>query len=248
MNILYKLTFASGKSYIGQTIRSLKKRMAQHRQSVAHGSLLPVHCAWRSHGEPIIEVLAQFEKHEDLHKAEIDAIASFNTMSPNGYNISFGGETAPSKNPVVAAKIAAKATGRKIADTSRVSAGIRKNWQDPEYRQKVSDGLKATWDDARRKATSDRIKAMWAKRQAEGYVMPESAKQKLASYERTAETRAKMSESAKKRGAPVLDEAAQQRQSAGVAKSWQDPEVRAKRLASMQAARERRKQEKTSCR
>lgn len=248
MHTLYRLAFSSGKAYVGQTVRSVKIRMNQHRQSVASGSQLPVHCAWRKHGEPVITVLAEFETHDELHAAEIAAIVELGTMSPNGYNVSIGGDTAPSKNPEVAAKIAAKATGRKIKDTTRVAEATRRKWQDDGYRQKVSDGLKAAWTDDRRVATSNWVKESWEKRKADGYVVSEATKQKLASYERTAETRAKMSASAKLRTAPKLDSEAQVRQAAGVARSWADPEIRAKRLASMAAARERRKQEIQLCR
>lgn len=247
MHILYRLAFTSGKAYVGQTVRSVKIRMNQHRQSVAFGSQLPVHCAWRKYGEPVITVLAEFETQDKLHAAEIAAIAELGTMTPNGYNVSVGGDTAPSKNPEVAAKIAAKAKGRKIKDTTRVAEATRRKWQDDEYRQKVSAGLKAVWTEERRKERSKESKAVWRKRKESGYIMLDETKQKLASYERTAETRAKMSASAKRRPAPKLNAEAQVRQAAGVARSWADPEVRAKRLASMAAARERRKQEIQPC-
>jgi len=245
MHTLYKLVFSSGKTYVGQTTRTIKSRIAQHRRSVASDSQLLVHCAWRQHGDPEIIVLAQFESQEELHAAEEDAIKSLNTLSPNGYNVAHGGKTAPSKNPEVAAKISEKATGRKVADTSRISEGVRRNWQDPEYRRKVSDGLKAAWTEEARKKRSEKFKEIWEQRKASGYVMSNETKQKLASYTRTAETKAKMSISAKQRPMPKMDEAAMARQAAGVARSWADPEIRAKRLAAMAAARERRKERAT---
>lgn len=245
MHTLYMLKFSSGKSYVGQTVRSIKRRMSQHRRSVVLDSLLPVHCAWRKYGEPELVILAQVETQEELHAAEEAAIKNFNTLSPNGYNVAHGGKTAPSKNPEVAAKISEKATGRKVADTSRISEGVRRNWQDPEYRRKVSDGLKAAWTEEARKKRSEKFKEIWEQRKASGYVMSNETKQKLASYTRTAETKAKMSISAKQRPMPKMDEAAMARQAAGVARSWADPEIRAKRLAAMAAARERRKERAT---
>jgi predicted GIY-YIG superfamily endonuclease len=244
MHILYMLKFSSGKSYVGQTVRSIKRRMSQHRRSVVLDSLLPVHCAWRKYGEPELVILAQVETQEELHAAEEAAIKNFNTLSPNGYNVAHGGKTAPSKNPEVAAKIAAKATGRKVADTSRISEGVRRNWQDEEYRQKVSDGLKAAWTKEARQKRSEKSKVFWEQRKASGYVMSDETKQKLATYTRTEETRAKMSASAKLRPMPKMDEAAMARQAAGVARSWADPEVRAKRMAAMAAAWKRRKEKK----
>lgn len=145
MHTLYMLRFSSGKSYVGQTIRSITRRMSQHRRSVALGSQLLVHCAWRKYGEPDLVLLDEVESQEQLHAAEEEAIKKFNTLSPNGYNVAYGGTTAPSKNPDVAAKISAKAKGRKVSDTSKISDGVKRNWQNAEYRKKVSDGLKASW-------------------------------------------------------------------------------------------------------
>src|SRR5258707_2123341 len=105
---IYRLTFASGKSYIGQTVRALETRMVAHRTQARRGSLLAVHCAWRAHGEPLIEVLGQYDNIEALHAAEITAIQECGTLSPGGYNVSYGGDTAPSTRPEVAAKISAK--------------------------------------------------------------------------------------------------------------------------------------------
>ena len=112
MYIIYKLLFASGKAYIGQTVRTMNTRIAQHKRSVRSGSLLPVHCAWRKYGEPAISLIAEFDTQEELHAAEKAAIIALGTLAPQGYNVAYGGETAPSKNPDVAAKISAKAAGR----------------------------------------------------------------------------------------------------------------------------------------
>lgn len=245
MYLLYKLVFASGKAYIGQTARSMNVRLAQHRTAVRNGSPLPVHCAWRKHGDPDVMVVAEFETHDELHAAEKAAIIAVGTLAPQGYNVAYGGETAPSKNPEVAAKIAAKAIGRKIADTSSLSASLVERWKDDEYRQKVSEALKSSWTEKRREETSEKFKSVWARRKSEGYSVPEETRQKLAAYERTPETRAKMSESAKARKRKPRDDSTKHKIAGKTASSWQDPVVREKRLAAMKLARERRKQEQT---
>jgi hypothetical protein len=76
--------------------------------------------------------------------------------------------------------------------------------------------------------------------------MSEETKQKLA-YTRSEETRTKMSAAAKARKRSLRDDNTKQKIAGKTASSWQDPVVRAKRLASMQMAREKRKQEKTPC-
>ena len=245
MYILYKLVFASGKAYIGQTSRNMNKRMTQHRWTAKKGSQLPVHCAWRKYGEPEISVVAEFDTQDELHAAEKAAIIALGTLTPQGYNVSYGGDTAPSKNPEVAAKISRMAIGRKYSDVSARIEASKKLWQDDDYRQKVSEGLKTAWTDQKRSKRSEFFKDVWEKRKESGYLMSEETKQKLAAYERTPETRAKMSESAKARKRTGRDDSTKQKIAGKTASSWQDPEIRAKRLASMQLARDKRKQEKT---
>lgn len=247
MYILYKLVFASGKAYIGQTARNMNVRIAQHKRSVKSGSELPVHCAWRKYGAPSVCVVAEFETQDELHAAEKAAIIAVGTLAPQGYNVSYGGDSAPSKNPEVAAKIAAKASGRKFEDTSSWSEAAVKLWQDAEYRKKVSDGLKASWDENRKAATSSRFKVMWEKRKQDNWVVSEDTKKKLSERSFTDDTRSKMSQSAKARVRKPYASETKQKIAGKTASSWQDPEVRAKRLAAMQAARDRRKQEKTPC-
>lgn len=247
MHTLYKLLFASSKAYIGQTVRTMNTRIAQHKRSVRSGSLLPVHCAWRKYGEPAISLIAEFDTQEELHAAEKEAIIALGTLAPQGYNVAYGGETAPSKNPDVAAKIAAKATGRKFLDTTAWSDATSKLWQNDEYRLKVSDGLKASWNDQRKSDTSSRIKAMWEKRKQESWTASEETRKKFSDRIFSEETRAKMSVSAKARKRLPRDDSTKQKIAGKTASSWQDPVIRAKRLASMQLAHEKRKQEKTPC-
>lgn len=247
MHILYKLVFASGKAYIGQTARNMSIRIAQHKRSVKSGSQLPVHCAWRKYGEPEITVIAEFETQDQLHAAEKAAIIAVGTLAPQGYNVAYGGDTAPSKNPEVAAKIAEKATGRKYSDVSSWVDASTRRWQDADYRKKVTDGLKAAWTDEKRSKRSEFIKDVWEKRKASGYSMSEETKQKLAAYERMPEARAKMSAAAKARKRSLRDDSTKQKIAGKTANSWQDPVIREKRLVAMQQAREKRKQEKAPC-
>lgn len=204
--LIYKLTFASGKSYIGQTVRSLKRRLNQHRRAALElGSELAVHHAWRKYGEPIAEVLADAVESEDkLHELERAFIESLGTLSPHGYNLTVGGDFAPSRMPEVARKIGEKSKGREVtaATRAKVGAASREHWQDPQYREKVSAGLRAAVTDEHRQAAAKRSDALWAKRKAEGWTMPEAQREKLRNKVVSDETRARMSEAAKRRGAP----------------------------------------------
>lgn len=237
MYYLYQLTFSNRKVYIGQTVRTMNVRMAQHRTAAKRGSNLPVHNAWRKYGEPSVSILLECDCVDRLHQAEIDMIRDCGSLVPNGYNLGLGGETAPSKSPEVAAKISAKAKGRKIADTSTMSEAVRRNWQNEEYRQKVSDGLKATWDDDRRKTTSDKFKLMWARRKADGWAMPDSTKEKLSGKKFSEETRAKMSAAAKARKDRKHSPETRAKIAAATKKAWQDEEITDRRVSAIRQAK-----------
>lgn len=234
---LYLLTFASGKSYVGQTVRTLATRIAQHRRRAKSGSKLAVHSAWRVHGEPSIRAIGEFDTQEQLHAAEIAAIQSHGTLSPGGYNLSKGGETAPSKNPGVAAKISAAAIGRKYRDTTVWSHSAKAQWQSPAYRESVSFGLKASWTPERRQALSDRTKAMWAARRADGWTVSQAARDKISKRVITDESRARMSAAAKGKPKAPRSEETKAKLSAATKAAWLDPEVTARRLAAIEAAR-----------
>lgn len=226
MHTLYKLVFASNKAYIGQTVRSMTTRIAQHRQSARNGSQLPVHCAWRKHGEPEILVIGEFETDAELHAAEKAAIIAVGTLSPHGYNVAYGGETAPSKNPEVAAKISCKAKGRRHADTTAWSNALVECWKDEGYRQRVRDGLKAAWTDEMRADRSAQSKRVWAERKANGWVMPESTKRKLAQKVVTPESRAKMSASAKARKREPFSDETRRKMSENMTRIWAERQAR----------------------
>jgi len=195
-----------------------------------------VHCAWRKHGEPVCTVLAEFDSQDALHAAEISAISEFGTMSPDGYNVSTGGDTAPSINPEVAAKISARAKGRKYKDTSSWVESTTEMWKDENYRKKVLNGIQTFWTDDKRKARSEISKRIWADRKAAGWVMPEATKEKLRGKNFSAETRAKMSDAAKgKPKAPRTDKT-RKKLSESTAASWANPEIKKRRSEAIREA------------
>lgn len=196
--ILYRLTFASGKVYIGQTVRAMHVRLQQHRALANGGSPLAVHCAWRKHGEPVIDILSEHDDRASLNAAEIEAIASHGSLSPVGYNIALGGHDGAVKSSLVRAKMSASSMGVLHTDETKakIAEGSRKNWENPEYREKVISAVNDSFTPERRAAIS---KA--AKRTHAGKIVSDETKAKLRSGTVSAETRAKMSAAAKARGA-----------------------------------------------
>lgn len=245
MGLLYKLSFGSGKSYIGQTVKTLQARFNQHKQAAMNGSMLAVHCAWRSHGAPVAEILGEYEDGDALHAAEIEAIRSAGTLSPGGYNVSTGGDTAPSKAPEVAAKIADKARGRKVPD--HVKAALREasiaRWADPIYQAKVRKGLLSSQTEEVKKKLSEAQVRIWEKKRESGWSVSEETRAKLRGKVVSEETRRKMSEAAKARKRGPVSASTRQKMSASGKRSWGTEEQRKERGAAISAALKAKREE-----
>jgi group I intron endonuclease len=95
--IVYKITNKiNGKCYIGMTTNSLEKRITEHLSSSKGGSNFLLHCAIRKYGFQSFEfsIIDTSETKEILIEKEIYWIKTLNTKSPNGYNLTDGGEGA----------------------------------------------------------------------------------------------------------------------------------------------------------
>lgn len=92
--IIYKATSkTSGKSYIGQTRSSLRERRQGHYDNLKrYKNALGL--AITKYGKDDFEwtIIQTCESIEELNKAEIKCIKEFNTVTPNGYNLTTGGE------------------------------------------------------------------------------------------------------------------------------------------------------------
>lgn len=191
--LVYRLTFSSGKIYIGQTVKAVEHRLNHHRNNVTAGSSLPVHNAWRKHGEPSVDVLMACATLDELNEAEARLIAEHCCIVPNGYNLSLGGNNAP-KHPNTRAKISAKRTGFRYTDEQKevFRRATAAKWQDPEYRARVTSGVEASFTAERRASI-----AAHAKRIHTGKIVSDETRAKLRARVVSDETRAKMSAAAK---------------------------------------------------
>lgn len=95
MPCLYLLTSPSGKQYVGITAKTAPERFLKHVKDVAGGRRNAIHRAVLKYGADAFKVqtlvVAEFEYLRALEKKVIDA---FDTQSPNGYNLTGGGEKA----------------------------------------------------------------------------------------------------------------------------------------------------------
>jgi len=143
MSELYQLYFPqSNKSYIGITDQTALKRYAGHKK-VANSKKFLLYNAWRKYGDPKLIVLAVLE-HNELAETEIRAISIFNTLAPNGYNLSLGGDLPPNRNPVTARKISEALRGRKLSQETKDKIGAKSKGRkkSPEARKKLSEARK----------------------------------------------------------------------------------------------------------
>jgi group I intron endonuclease len=90
--IIYKITnIVTGRIYVGQTIMSLKRRWAVHK---AAKRISPLVSSIKKHGADkfIIEEIDRAASLEELNILEIFHIKNLNSLYPNGYNLSTGGQ------------------------------------------------------------------------------------------------------------------------------------------------------------
>jgi group I intron endonuclease len=115
--LIYKITnLVTGKIYVGQTTMTLLRRWRVHKSAKRQ---TPLCNSLKKHGhnnftiEPICSVLAL----EHLDALEIDMIAYYDCMTPNGYNVLSGGNASQSRGQPAWNK-GKKATAQAIANQS----------------------------------------------------------------------------------------------------------------------------------
>ena len=86
----------NSKCYVGQTISTLSHRWAQHKHAAARGETdMILSSAIRKHSPDnfILSVLGIAEAGEELDSLEENFIKTYNSRTPNGYNVLPGGRT-----------------------------------------------------------------------------------------------------------------------------------------------------------
>lgn len=132
--LIYKVTNnKTGKSYIGQTCRTLEIRKSEHLQSASNIRKTkyptPLHTAIRENGKTEFtwEILEMCASLTHLNEREKFYIKLLNTKVPNGYNQTTGGAMDESMSEDI---------------RDRISESMAKVHQDPAYRAKVYPKLK----------------------------------------------------------------------------------------------------------
>lgn len=91
---LYVIRFPSGKSYIGITSQSVRRRRIVHLHHARKGRNSPLHRAIRKYGDNSFTICPMVFSNDWKYLCDLErrAIVSFGTRTPNGYNVTAGGE------------------------------------------------------------------------------------------------------------------------------------------------------------
>ena len=100
--VIYAITnLINGKQYVGLTTTSLEERWDRHLEQVSRKEASLIHKAITLFGEEnfTLEQIAHASSIKELRVKERELIQTLNTLTPNGYNVTLGGEVggAPGK-------------------------------------------------------------------------------------------------------------------------------------------------------
>ena len=191
----------SGKMYVGQS-NGIKRRFNRHKRAAVtkhHREAFYLHNSISKHGQENFkfEVLLYSKDRDYLNLMEQRCIESYNTLSPNGYNLDTGGGVS---------RTVSEATKEKMRGRIAWNKGIPRS---EEEKRKLSlpmmgkvspqKGKPRTEEEKRKQSETMKGRTAWNK----GVPMSEEQKQKMRgfdkSYTQTPEYRAMMSEALKKR-------------------------------------------------
>lgn len=93
--VIYVITsLVNGKQYVGLTTTSLKERWQRHLEQIPRKNASLIHQAIAQDGESnfTLELLDNAASIKELRVKEREWILKLNTLAPNGYNVTLGGE------------------------------------------------------------------------------------------------------------------------------------------------------------
>lgn len=141
MSVIYIIkNSVNNKVYIGQTKNSAKWRFKKHISQRNCKYKSPALCkAMEEIGidKFWVETLEEGNfTREEAEAKEIYYIKHFNSVSPNGYNLQYGGH---SKNIAdeTRERMSKAMKGRKIIWNDKVSKSVKRLWSDPEYKEQM---------------------------------------------------------------------------------------------------------------
>jgi group I intron endonuclease len=216
----------NGKRYVGQTIKGRVHRKCDHAYSARRGSRSVFHAAIRKYGEDGFEFITIQECFDRacLNEAERFWIRALNTVVPNGYNLTYGGEG-----------------GEDSEETKKRKSEAFKRWVTPEMQKEWAEKAHAAlrgskWSEERRR---NQPKMVWTEERRENmrkfmktFVLSEEARKKISLAKKgrghSEEAKAKMSAAHKGRKTGPMSEEQKQKISKAKTGVPRDAETKAK--------------------
>jgi group I intron endonuclease len=174
--IIYKITNKiNGKVYIGQTTQTLSDRWSKHKYRNSHSKLIRL--AIKKYGieNLTIEEFCSCFSIDSLNLLEERIIAQFNCITPHGYNLTSGGDSAICteenrqnrsisgkrhwSDPQAKAKHIEALNG--VERREKISASSKSRWNDPEYRKRVSEAIRKGKASPEHRAHMSKVAKEW---------------------------------------------------------------------------------------
>jgi group I intron endonuclease len=146
---LYRLTSPSNKQYIGISGRGMKARWSVHVAEARAGSTTALHKAIIKYGpDAFIKEVLVVADYDHIKELESKAIEIFNTFTPNGYNLTRGGDGVVGRLMTDEQKEAIRIrTKIRMSDVAQRENLRQKNLgkkMPEEIKSKISESLKKT--------------------------------------------------------------------------------------------------------
>jgi group I intron endonuclease len=187
----------NGKKYVGLS-KDAKWRWKTHLRATRGTRTSPLYAAIRKYGVESFKFtgLGSVDGYEAASKLEMRLIAGFGSKTPQGYNMTDGGEglSGYAFSEEALAKIRTAFKGRTHTEASRLKMGSFKGrTHTPETKAKIAESNRnrVTTDETRAKMSASQKKAMTAERR-------QLIREQQLGSKASDEARAKMSESHKK--------------------------------------------------
>ncbi len=149
------LNKVNGKPYVGKTIGLLEDRRQQHEGDTSRDSKLRFHNALRKHGSDSFAWFPLCYSNDDtvLCKAEQESIRFFSSLSPDGYNLTEGGESGI-LDPEVRERISKTLEGHFVSEETRDKIrGSLQGRKNPEHNERMRGRIQTSESNAKRSAS-----------------------------------------------------------------------------------------------
>ena len=158
----------NGKKYIGQTTRSVEERWKEHlRKTITYDH--PFSRALRKYNEEdfSLEVLCECSCQEELDTKEVYYIENLNTISPFGYNCTYGGVGGKLSKETVR-KISSSLIGKTHSDeTKRKMSVSRTGKRNGMYGKEMSESTKNKISESLKGRYTGEFHPMYGKKHSE---------------------------------------------------------------------------------